>query len=371
MAPEQIKGRPRVASDQYSLGIIVYEWLSGERPFQGTFLEIANQHIFVPPPSLQSKIPSISPAIEEVVMTALAKDPQKRFPTVKAFASALEAAYHPGPAHQLLSSNDTFLLGRSSLSTYEIPLPSQPSYSTDVVSLSNPTSPIPATHSPTGESLQSTFIHSPLIQSSRPTLILPQQKQHRVSRRSVVVVLVGLAALGLVGGGTALLVHSSGSSTIVLTPTATSGVSAQTGRPTAAPDPTQKPTSTPTSTATPTNTPTPSPTPTNTSTHSQLATTYNGTYTNTHENPNQVFPLALSSITEDSQGVIQGNGTFDHHPGTFGGNITSNGNITFTIAGNGLSPTDFAGRLFPDGHLEGQWKNEANSSLIYGVWRVS
>ena len=37
MAPEQINGKPRPASDQYALGIVLYEWLSGERPFNGSF----------------------------------------------------------------------------------------------------------------------------------------------------------------------------------------------------------------------------------------------------------------------------------------------------------------------------------------------
>src|SRR5207237_4226726 len=37
MAPEQIQGKPRPASDQYALGIVVYEWLSGDRPFHGSF----------------------------------------------------------------------------------------------------------------------------------------------------------------------------------------------------------------------------------------------------------------------------------------------------------------------------------------------
>jgi len=37
MAPEQIHGRPRLSSDQYALGVVVYEWLSGDRPFHGSF----------------------------------------------------------------------------------------------------------------------------------------------------------------------------------------------------------------------------------------------------------------------------------------------------------------------------------------------
>ena len=92
MAPEQIQGKPSLASDQYALGIVVYEWLSGERPFQGTLTEIYSQHLFAPPPSLREKVPMISSDVEQVVQTALAKDPGQRFTSVQAFAHALERA---------------------------------------------------------------------------------------------------------------------------------------------------------------------------------------------------------------------------------------------------------------------------------------
>jgi eukaryotic-like serine/threonine-protein kinase len=93
IAPEQIKGKPRPASDQYSLGMIVYEWLCGERPFQGPLWEIVDQQINRLPPPLHEKIPDISPAVEQVVLKALAKDPAQRFTSVKEFANALEEAY--------------------------------------------------------------------------------------------------------------------------------------------------------------------------------------------------------------------------------------------------------------------------------------
>jgi serine/threonine protein kinase len=53
MAPEQVQGKSRPASDQYSLAIITYEWLTGYCPFRGTFAEIASQHMFAPLPPLQ------------------------------------------------------------------------------------------------------------------------------------------------------------------------------------------------------------------------------------------------------------------------------------------------------------------------------
>jgi serine/threonine protein kinase len=65
MAPEQLQGKPRRASDQYALGIVVYEWLCGERPFNGNFTELYSQQMFVPPPPLREKVPTIPPTGHE------------------------------------------------------------------------------------------------------------------------------------------------------------------------------------------------------------------------------------------------------------------------------------------------------------------
>src|SRR5258707_1759944 len=92
MAPEQLHGKPQPASDQYALGVVIYEWLSGERPFQGSFPELASQHLVSTPQLLRTKIPGITPIIDEVVQRALAKDPQQRFTRVEAFANAFEQA---------------------------------------------------------------------------------------------------------------------------------------------------------------------------------------------------------------------------------------------------------------------------------------
>jgi serine/threonine protein kinase len=73
-APEQAQGLARPASDQYSLGIMVCEWLSG-----------------TPPPfPLGIKIPAVSPAVEQVILKAFAKDQKQRFASVQEFANALE-----------------------------------------------------------------------------------------------------------------------------------------------------------------------------------------------------------------------------------------------------------------------------------------
>ena len=92
MAPEQLRAQPVPASDQYSLGIVSYEWLSGERPFEGTLPELAIKHAFVPPPSLSERVTSLSLAVERVIVKALATDPHQRYERIGDFAQALEEA---------------------------------------------------------------------------------------------------------------------------------------------------------------------------------------------------------------------------------------------------------------------------------------
>jgi serine/threonine protein kinase len=94
-APEQIAGKPRPASDQYALGIAVYEWLCGNRPFRGDMSQLVYQHLTAAPPPFKRDL-QIPSAVEQVVMTALAKEPQQRFANVQAFATALERASQIG-----------------------------------------------------------------------------------------------------------------------------------------------------------------------------------------------------------------------------------------------------------------------------------
>jgi eukaryotic-like serine/threonine-protein kinase len=92
MAPEQLRGEPCPASDQYALGAVIYEWLCGEPPFSGSYTEVAIQHALVPPIPLRKRIPHFSSEIEEVIMIALAKEPLAHFKSIKAFANAFKQA---------------------------------------------------------------------------------------------------------------------------------------------------------------------------------------------------------------------------------------------------------------------------------------
>jgi eukaryotic-like serine/threonine-protein kinase len=92
MAPEQLLRKPHITSDQYALGIVVYEWLTGTLPFQGFPVEIGLQHLQTPPPALRQRASAVTPEVERVVLRALEKNRHRRFPTVQAFAQALREA---------------------------------------------------------------------------------------------------------------------------------------------------------------------------------------------------------------------------------------------------------------------------------------
>jgi serine/threonine protein kinase len=93
MSPEQIMGQPDIASDQYALGIIVYEWLSGDQPFHGSFFEMCAQHLHAPVSPLREKNPEIPVEIEQCILRALAKGPAQRFARIQDFATALQESY--------------------------------------------------------------------------------------------------------------------------------------------------------------------------------------------------------------------------------------------------------------------------------------
>ncbi|GCE06024.1 protein kinase domain-containing protein [Dictyobacter aurantiacus] len=92
MAPEQLQGKPLPASDQYALGTMIYEWLSGTTPVQRVQASLESlAHSPFPSYKLPSDIPQ---AIEEVISRALARDPEQRFTSVRALGEAFERAAH-------------------------------------------------------------------------------------------------------------------------------------------------------------------------------------------------------------------------------------------------------------------------------------
>jgi predicted ATPase/serine/threonine protein kinase/DNA-binding CsgD family transcriptional regulator len=100
MAPEQMSGHACPASDQYALAVITYEWLSGQRPFSGmATADLVNEHVFAPAIALRERHPELSPAVEQVIFKALAKDPTLRYADVFGFATAFAEACQDALQH--------------------------------------------------------------------------------------------------------------------------------------------------------------------------------------------------------------------------------------------------------------------------------
>jgi serine/threonine-protein kinase len=93
LSPEQANGgRGDERSDQYSLGVVMFELLTGEVPYSGgSLMAIAMRHVNDPVPSVRERRPEVPPRLDSVVACAMAKSPEDRFPSMQAMVAALEA----------------------------------------------------------------------------------------------------------------------------------------------------------------------------------------------------------------------------------------------------------------------------------------
>jgi len=103
LSPEQAQGKPvNESSDVYSIGVVLFELLTGKAPFEGeSAVAIALMHVNQPAPSPQDLVPTIPSELNAVVLKALAKDSDDRYPDAESFLrdlDAVEARLDRGPA---------------------------------------------------------------------------------------------------------------------------------------------------------------------------------------------------------------------------------------------------------------------------------
>jgi serine/threonine-protein kinase len=94
MSPEQFKGEPVDGrSDLFAVGIVLYQMLTGARPFSGPASTVMHQIIHEMPPRPSERQPSLHPAFDTVLAKAMAKRTEDRYASAQAFLDALNAAY--------------------------------------------------------------------------------------------------------------------------------------------------------------------------------------------------------------------------------------------------------------------------------------
>jgi serine/threonine protein kinase len=154
MAPEQFHNKPvTAAADQYSLGVVAYEMLTGKKPFDGASLaEIITAHLFTAPPDIDLTRADLPAGMSDAIERMLAKEPDARFPDLE---SAIAAFGPPDPAQVDVARGKLMSYARSSterkprLSVPMSPLPAtRPSAPTSAMPNTPPPPPLARTSAP-------------------------------------------------------------------------------------------------------------------------------------------------------------------------------------------------------------------------------
>jgi serine/threonine protein kinase len=193
MSPEQVKGRPVDGrSDIFSLGVLLYEVLTGEKPFPGQTIttviyKIVNEDP-IPPRTLN---PSIHPGLSDIVMRALAKDPEVRYQNCREMLEdlknyrALGGADRNSPEATLISprNSPTFPLGIAG-GTAPGPVAGDPNISPTIRALQNRVA------NPS---------HTPVVRRTGPVTPIVEEppKKSALATVFVALILIGVIAYGL------------------------------------------------------------------------------------------------------------------------------------------------------------------------------
>ncbi len=172
MSPEQFNGKPVTgATDQYALGVVAYELLTGKQPYTGeTIVEVMRGHLFDAPPSVREANPAVPPTLDACIQRMMAKDPADRFPSLEAAVESFGAVPQTAEAEVR-----TQIISLAKLGARQQPR------------MSVPVSPIPAQRP------------RPAARPPRPSpgaTVVPAEPKSSMGK-----MLIGLLVLVLVGGG--------------------------------------------------------------------------------------------------------------------------------------------------------------------------
>jgi serine/threonine protein kinase len=226
MAPEQFEGMAGPESDQYALAVMVYYLLAGRAPFEGEAMRLMHQHLTAPVPSITALNPAVPPSVNGVLVRALAKQPQQRFPSVTAFAEAFSrAVQQPQSLSSHLSVPGAALPARSgslSLSNQAAPVSPAPLVLPDPASRRGYPTPSPVPQTGGTYNVQAPYANSPNayappayapVQTPVPVPGYqppydPRMGGQRVSRRGALGWILGTAAVVAAGAGAGIYFYT-------------------------------------------------------------------------------------------------------------------------------------------------------------------
>jgi serine/threonine-protein kinase len=214
MAPEQATGKHAdLRCDVYAVGIILYELFTGAVPFTGeTFLGVLAKHLNDPPPPMRSVYPDlqISAELEQVILSALAKDPLHRYQSMNELAQALAATPEGqyvglrGPLSQLSDQRGSFV-------------PGAPASPTAQQFYGSPTAQSPGAAPPPRSAALSDAARAALTLARQDTDAARAETQLGTeapalppAKSNTGAILIALAGLSAVGGGATLLLMRGG-----------------------------------------------------------------------------------------------------------------------------------------------------------------
>jgi serine/threonine protein kinase len=349
MAPEQWTGNPVAATDQYALAVMAYQLLTGTMPFQGNLHSVMYQHLQEHPLPPSSLNPNLSAAIDAVLLRALAKKPEDRFPSIREFAHALEQASRDiappaatphceedNPA--VLSSPKDVVISNSNVSGNEN------SFAVDASA--------------------TTVDQGKFVRAAQRAPVSSITGSHTSQQQEVLwsrMYLIALLALMLIVGSIGVRIYM-----IRFASSTDPGSNVTT---------TDAPTAAPTDSATSIATSTVETVP---AMYPDIAGNYNGTIHNT------LSGITTSMILSINQNSGQGNisGSFTAGPGLLGtdpftGMVYPSGNIQFKVANTQLSePLLFTGEMQSNGSMSGTYcsvnaQNQCDPNADGGTWSVT
>jgi len=194
LSPEQAAGRPiNDRTDIYPLGVMLYEMFTGKLPFGGEgteILAIIHQHIYSEPTAPELINPNISPALSQVILRCLAKNPEDRFPSASAMTAALARALNipvPKEVEQSIYSQEE---------TINQPQPDRPMRDNLPTILSTANAALPTSTSDTNPPLLNKI--QPATSSS-PTAKTPFTRRRRTN--PLLIALIALLIIAIIGAG--------------------------------------------------------------------------------------------------------------------------------------------------------------------------